>query len=346
MGLFQNRKQINGKTQVPVWFMRQAGRYHDHYQNIRRQYGFMQMCKQPELAVEITMGPIRDFDFDAAILFSDLLFPLEQLNLGLSYEMGPPTLEKKLDSVELIRSLQPSEAAESFYHFQADALRELRQTLSQDKSLLGFVGAPFTLYTYACEGSHSGNLSSSKLGLRDGRYQAFLEKLLPELLQNMIIQANANADAICLFDTAAGELTPKDFATYIVPIIRQLSCDFKKACPDTRLVYYSKMTQLAHLQTIEDQNIDVLGVDWRHDMALSLDQLGKDYMIQGNLDPSHLFLPWKNLQDELRYLWNRVCASKTSPDRWIMGLGHGVLPGTPQNNVADTVKFVHENFLY
>ena len=214
MGLFTKRPQKNNKTGLPVWFMRQAGRYHAHYQNIRKGSDFMTMCKNSDLATEITMGPINEFDFDAAILFSDLLFPLEQLGLGLSYHSGPPTLELKLDTISKVNSLKKTADANTFYQFQGEALSKLKQELPSSKTLLGFVGAPFTLYSYAVEGSHSGNLTASKLGFYDGRFEAFMEKLLPELITNMKIQAKAGADAICLFDTAVGECNFQDFIDF------------------------------------------------------------------------------------------------------------------------------------
>jgi uroporphyrinogen decarboxylase len=181
MGLFNDRTIFkNGKTAVPVWFMRQAGRYHDHYQNIKKNSDFMTMCKNPELATEITMGPISEFGFDAAILFSDLLFPLEQMGMGLSYESGPPQLSFKLETPEHLRKLHLINSAEEFFGFQKRALELLKNRLPNNKTLLGFVGGPFTLYTYAVEGSHSGNLISSKKGLYDGRFHGFMEILMPQ----------------------------------------------------------------------------------------------------------------------------------------------------------------------
>jgi uroporphyrinogen decarboxylase len=131
----------------PVWFMRQAGRYHSHYQGIKKNSDFMTMCKNPELACEVTLGPIQDFGFNAAILFSDLLFPLEQLGMGLSYHSGPPTLEWHLEKVEDVQKLKVVSPGKEFYKFQGDACKLLRERLPKDVTLLGFVGAPFTLYT-------------------------------------------------------------------------------------------------------------------------------------------------------------------------------------------------------
>lgn len=345
MGLFNNRTQKDGKTGLPVWFMRQAGRYHAHYQNIRKNSDFMTMCKTPEMATEITMGPMDEFGFDAAILFSDLLFPLEQLGLGLSYHTGPPTLEVRLDSVDKIKNLKTIEDANTFYQFQADALKLLRAKLPEEKTLLGFVGAPFTLYSYSVEGSHSGNLTSSKLGFYDGRFEAFMEKLLPELITNMKVQAEAGADALCLFDTAVGECGPKEFLEYPIKYLKQVTKEFKKAYPDKKVIYYSKLTHINYLKSIEDDNIDVLGVDWRHDLNRALTELGKDYYIQGNLDPSHLFLPWNLLEGKWMELYHSI-KDNENINKSIIGLGHGVLQHTPQENVKNSVQLIHDKFSY
>lgn len=346
MGLFTNRPATNHVRGVPVWFMRQAGRYHAHYQNIKKSSDFMTMCRNPELACEVTLGPIEDFKFDAAILFSDLLFPLDHMGLGLSYESGPPTLERHLHTLDDVKSIKLTAPSEEFYSFQQKACSFLRIKLPETTTLLGFVGAPFTLYTYAVEGAHKGNLISSKLGLRDGRFKAFVEVLLEPLVAEMSMQAAGGAEAICLFDTAAGELDLADYAEYIVPAIAKVVSRFKEKHPDKKIVYYSKFTHLNYLEQLAGIEIDVLGVDWRHDIGEVLGRFGERYMIQGNLDPVHLFLPWEELANKWRALWERVKSSGVSPERWIVGLGHGVLPGTPEENVRRSVELIHREFLY
>jgi uroporphyrinogen decarboxylase len=347
MGLFTDRtKKTNGKTEVPVWFMRQAGRYHSHYQSIKKDSDFMTMCKDPKLACEITMGPIRDFNFDAAILFSDLLFPLEQMGLGLSYQSGPPTLKFKLESISDLEKCQLVAPARDYFKFQKDATVLLRAELPKTKSLLGFVGAPFTLYTYAVEGSHSGNLTSSKLGFYDGRFQGFLDLLLPNLLTEMSLQAEGGADAVCLFDTAVGELTLADFKEFIVPAIRKLTAEFKKLHPTKKIIYYSKLTHLNYLHAIEDKNIDVLGIDWRMSLKDALISLGSDYMIQGNIDPSYLHYDWPLLEKKLAQFWGQIDHAGVPLERWICGLGHGVLQQTPEINVKKTIQYIHDHFQY
>jgi len=346
MGLFENRsKTPTGKTQIPVWFMRQAGRYHAHYQNIKKDSDFMTMCKTPDLACEITMGPIDDFKFDAAILFSDLLFPLEQMGMGLSYHSGPPTLEMKIEGMDDLKKLKLNEKAETFYNFQKEALSLLKNRLPKDKTLLGFTGAPWTLYAYAVEGSHAGNLISSKKGFYDGRFHGFMELLLPQLEENLKIQAAGGADALCLFDTAVGELDRSHFNKFIAPYLRKITKNLKTAYPDVKIIYYSKHTHLNYLRDLEDENIDVLGVDWRMNLNEALNTLGKDYYVQGNLDPSLLHLPWEILEQKWFDLWNSL-DENTPFDKWILGLGHGVLPKTPEINVKKSVELIHKNFIY
>ncbi|MGZ3788229.1 MAG: uroporphyrinogen decarboxylase family protein [Bacteriovorax sp.] len=345
MGLFTDRlKNTDGTTQVPVWFMRQAGRYHSHYQGIKKDSDFMTMCKDPKLACEVTMGPIRDFNFDAAILFSDLLFPLEQLGLGLTYNPGP-ILEFKIENPADLKKCKIIQDSRSYYGFQKEATELIRAELPKTKSLLGFVGAPWTLYTYAVEGSHSGALSSSKRGFYDGRFKGFCELLIPELVAEMSLQAEGGADTIALFDTAVGELMFVDFKEFILPVLRQVTSEFKRLHPTKKIVYYSKLTHLNYLQEIQDKNIDVLGIDWRMSLPEALKTLGPDYMIQGNLDPSYLHYDWAILEKKLEQFWAPLKDSNQL-DRWICGLGHGVLQHTPESNVRKAVQYVHDHFHY
>ncbi len=335
MDIFENR----GST-LPVWFMRQAGRYHSHYQGIKKNSDFMTMCKNPELACEVTLGPIQDFGFNAAILFSDLLFPLEQLGMGLSYHSGPPTLEWHLQSVDDIKKLKVVKPGKEFYAFQGEACKLLRERLPKDVTLLGFVGAPFTLYTYAVEGSHAGNLVSAKQGLYDGRFEAFTKILLPEVLEEMVVQATNGAQAVCLFDTAAGELCAADYKELIVPKISELLANFKAKCPNTKVIYYSKHTQAVHLKALDMKNIDVIGVDWRCDLVEIQKLLPPHVFIQGNLDPAWLHLPQELMLKKAANYYDDLRARGLNFSRWIAGLGHGVLIQTPEDNVRKLVKLI------
>lgn len=305
----------------------------------------MTMCKNPELAKEVTLGPIQDFGFNAAILFSDLLFPLEQLGLGLSYHSGPPTLEWQLQSKDDLKKLKVKAPGEEFYKFQGDACKLLRAQLPKDVTLLGFVGAPFTLYTYAVEGSHAGNLVSSKQGLYDGRWEGFCDILIPELLKEMKVQAENGADAVCLFDTAAGELSPGDYRDLVVPKLSFVMREFKKANPNKKIIYYSKHTQAAHVKCLDLSLIDVVGVDWRCDLVEIQKLLPPNVFIQGNLDPAWLHLPKDLMLKKAAAYYDDLRARGLDFKRWIAGLGHGVLIQTPEENVRSLVKLIQSQHL-
>jgi uroporphyrinogen decarboxylase len=342
--LFENRIQENGKTRVPVWFMRQAGRYHKHYQGMKQKNTFMELCKDPKLACEVTMGPIEDFDFDAAILFSDLLFPLEQLGMGLTYAPGPK-LEKHFHSLSDFDGIQVQDARE-FYNFQKEACINLRKALPDTKGLLGFVGAPFTLFGYAVEGSHAGSMVNTKKGLYDGRFEKYCEISLPNVLTEMIVQAEGGADTVCIFDTAIGECTLEDFKSIVLPKIKWMTSEFKKVHPETKIIYYSRNTHMRYLEAIDDKNIDGLGVDWRHDIADVLNTFSKDYFIQGNFDPCWLHLQWDDCKKHLETFYENILKKNADQSRWIMGLGHGVLQHTPEENVKNAIEYIHQNFKY
>jgi uroporphyrinogen decarboxylase len=337
MDIFENRKDF-----LPVWFMRQAGRYHSHYQAIKKNSDFMSMCKNPELACEVTLGPIQDFGFNAAILFSDLLFPLEQLGMGLTYESGPPTLAWHLEKPEDTQKLKIKAPGKEFYKFQGDACKLIREKLPQDVTLIGFVGAPFTLYTYAVEGSHAGNLVSAKQGLYDGRFDAFTKILMPELLEEMLMQANNGAQAIALFDTAAGELCVSDYKELIVPKITALLKSFKEKSPKTKIIYYSKHTQAGHIKALDLSCIDVIGVDWRCDLVEIQKLLPPHVFIQGNLDPAWLHLPKALMESKAKNYYADLRERGLDFKRWIAGLGHGVLIQTPEENVKSLVKIIQD----
>ncbi len=342
--IFENRRRSENRTHVPVWFMRQAGRYHAHYQAIKAKSDFLTMCKDPQLACEVTMGPIEDFKFDAAILFSDLLFPLEHLGTGLRYDPGPK-LDWHLDSPAKLRDLKELAPAEKFFDFQKQACALLKKRLPPDRTLLGFVGGPFTLYTYVTEGLHDGNLVSAKRGFHDGRWEGFLERLMPNLLTEMRVQAEGGADAVCLFDTAAGELSPGDYGRFVVPALKRVMEDFKRACPGKRVVYYSKHTQRAHWEHLRGLSFDVIGIDWRCDLV-EAQKMFPGKFVQGNFDPVWLHLPQDVMVANLRAWHGDLMARGLDPSRWICGLGHGVTIQTPEENVRRAVQLVHEEFSY
>ena len=327
----------------PVWMMRQAGRYHSHYQSLKRYNDFISLCREPQLAAETALGPIHDFNFDAAILFSDLLFPLEAMGMGLVYDPGPK-LDFHLRALTDVEKLRGGAELATQLQFQADALRLTRQRLRADKGLIGFVGGPFTLYVYAAAGSHE-KAEQAVAGLTNGIYEAFNAKLLDLLAANMALQSGAGAECIALLDTAAGEIDAVTYGRHVVPVLADLLARFRKLDATTPVLYYSRGTGPEYWDQLTDLPIQGLGIDWRQDLAATLERYAQRWAIQGNVDPEWLHLPAAELEHRLREYFARIHALPPALRRgWICGLGHGVLQRTPEANVRRFVTLQREIF--
>jgi uroporphyrinogen decarboxylase len=323
--------------------MRQAGRYHSHYQGLKRQVDFITLCKDPLWAAETAMGPVHDFNFDAAILFSDLLFPLEVMGMGLRYDPGPK-LDFHLQTPADLARLQGGAALAAGLQFQAEAVTLTRRRLRADKGLIGFVGGPFTLYVYAAAGSHE-NAAAALPGLHNGLYAGFNDKLLDLLAHNMALQARAGADVVALFDTAAGEIDAETYGQYVVPVLADLLARFRKLDALTPVTYYSRGTGPAHWDQLDGLPFQCLGIDWRHDLSEVLERYGDRYAIQGNVDPDWLLLPAAELEQRLRAWFAPLQRLSVQQRRgWICGLGHGILQRTPEDNVRLFLRLQRELF--
>ena len=332
---FRNALARRPQSVPPIWLMRQAGRYHRHYQALRARHSFMDLCKQAELAAEVALGPVLDFDFDAAILFSDLLFPLEALGMGLEYTDQGPQLEWKLDP-ESVSSLRSVDDAWPHLLFQGDAMRATRERLPLDRSLIGFVGGPWTLFVYAVEGTHKGSLNESKKLL--SLFPKFCETIVPLLARNIELQLSNGAEIVMIFDTAAGELSPGLFGSEVVPELQRLT-----ATNGSRIGYYSKGTQPAYLDQsfFREGGLAGIGVDHRWDLMEACKTVSSGF-VQGNFDQSLLLSERSELERHLRAFLEPMIAAR--PPGWICGLGHGVLPKTPEDNVRLFVDTVRETF--
>jgi len=331
---FQNALARQPQPTPPIWLMRQAGRYHHHYQALRAKHSFMDLCKQPELAAEVALGPVLDFGFDAAILFSDLLFPLEALGMGLAYTDHGPQLGWKLDENSISRVRSVDDAWPHLW-FQGDAMRATRERLPDDRSLIGFVGGPWTLFVYAVEGTHKGSLTESKRLLP--LFHRFCQAMVPLLQRNIQLQLDTGAEVVMVFDTAAGELSPQLFRSVVVPQLRRLT-----GANGRRVGYYAKGTQPAHLtdDLFTSGQLAGLGVDHTWEIREAFD-LSAEGFVQGNFDQALLHATRDELKKHLTsYLEPLV--GREWPG-WICGLGHGVLPRTPEDHVrlfVDTVREV------
>lgn len=335
---FQNALHQKAQSCPPVWFMRQAGRYHQHYQALKEKYTFVQLCKEPELAAEVAMGPVEEFDFDAAILFSDLLFPLEVLGMGLEYNPGPQ-LSYQLDE-DRLKKFKPIEEALEGMLFQKQAMKLTRERLPKDKSLIGFVGGPWTLFTYAIEGAHKGHLLNAKSNWR--LFEHFNEIILPFLEGNIKLQIEGGAEIIMLFDTAAGELSPQLFRQYLEPGLKRLAKAFPK-----QLGYYSKGTQSSHLGELLFGESEFLGFGVDHSWSLPsvLTHSERRGFVQGNFDQALLFADTSDFKGMLKnYLDSFVELTPEQRRGWVCGLGHGVLPKTPESHVKFFVEEVRRRF--
>jgi uroporphyrinogen decarboxylase len=321
----------------PIWMMRQAGRYHRHYQELKKRYSFVELCKVPELAAETAAGPVEDFDFDVAILFSDLLFPLEALGIGLKYDPGPQ-LEFSLTR-ERLASLANAEEATARLEFQKHALRATRQRLAPQKSLIGFIGGPWTLFTYAVEGAHKGNLERSKSQL--GLFDEFCEQLVPLLRENLRLQFEGGAEVIMVMDTAAGELAPDVYHQRVWPKLVQLA-----AGHSSRLGYYIRGCTGSHLTGLLNEHSEAsfagLGVDHRFDLASLLKEKRRGFL-QSGLDQALLFGSREDFDRAFNRWFDPI--RRLSPSEragWVCGVGHGLLPGTPEEHVRLFVNRVRQ----
>lgn len=333
--LFKNALNRTPQKTPPIWFMRQAGRYHQHYQALRAKHSFMELCKNPELAAQVALGPVEEFDFDVSILFSDILFPLEALGMGLDYTDHGPQLGFRLNH-ETIKKLGDVDQAIDFMGFQKQAVIETRKVLPKNKSLIGFVGGLWTLFVYAMEGSHAGSLIASKAQIN--LFPQFLEKMYPLIKANIALQLAGGVEVVMIFDTAAGEVSPMFFQEWIQPVLTNLAKEFPG-----KIGYYSKGTQPVFFnKAFTELPWAGQGFDHRCFIPDCFKVQNKGF-VQGNFDQSLLFMEESQFKKNLlTFLAPMKDMSLEQRAGWVCGLGHGVLPKTPERNVKLFVETVRE----
>lgn len=342
-GLIQRRESVflkacrREKTPfTPVWLMRQAGRYLPEYRKIRNKVSFIELCRNPELACEAAVTACERLKADAAILFSDILLIVEPLGLALEYskEDGPVITGQvsAAKDVDALREINPAESLS----FVWDAVRLTRACLKPEIPLIGFSGAPFTLASYIIEGGTSkAFLQTKRLMYSDsGAWHALLEKISRGLVRYLNGQVEAGADAIQIFDSWVGCLSPSDYREYVLPHTRSVIQGIKKGVP---VIHFGTGTG-TFLREMREAGGDVIGVDFRVDLDLAWQTLGQDCGIQGNLDPAILF----SSPDKIRVQVKKILDQAAGKPGHIFNLGHGILPGTPVDNVTALVDFVHE----
>jgi uroporphyrinogen decarboxylase len=321
---------------TPVWIMRQAGRYMPEYMAVRSRVTFLELCKRPELAAEVTLTAQRVLGVDAAILFADLLPILEPMGLRLEYlpDEGPvirnPLREARdLDRFHLLEDVGALE-------YVIDAVRLVRRDLPSGIPLLGFAGAPFTLASYAIEGGSSRNyLHTKRLMYSDrGAWHTLMERLVVSLGRYLQAQIAAGCQAVQVFDSWAGCLGPADYCEFVLPYTRDLLQSLPAAVPAIHFLTGNP----ALLRWQAEAGGQVQGLDWRCDLAEAWQTVGHDRAVQGNLDPVTLFAELPVVRERTRAI---LAAAGGRPGH-IFNLGHGVLPGTPVEHVKALVEMVHE----
>jgi uroporphyrinogen decarboxylase len=321
---------------TPVWLMRQAGRYMDEYRRLRAEFRFLDLCKRPDLAAEITVVPVERLGVDAAILFADILLLLEPMGIGLEYERdNGPVIRRPVRVGADVDSLTEFEPAEAL-PFVFEAVRKSRAALSGKVPLIGFSGAPFTLASYLIEGSGSRNyIHTKQLIYSDpGAWRALMERLSRAVVKYLNAQIAAGAEAVQLFDSWVGCMNPDDYREYVLPYTRAA---IDGVTPGIPVIHFSTGTA-GLLKLIRAAGGDVVALDWRINLDDGWETVGYDVAIQGNLDPVALFAP----PDEIRRRVAEILRRAGGRPGHIFNLGHGVLPDTPVEHVIALVEAVHE----
>ena len=321
---------------TPVWFMRQAGRYMQEYQAVRARHSILEVCKTPDLAAQVTLQPIERFPLDAAIIFADILLPLEPMGIKLEFAEGEgPVIHNPVRDRAAVERLRVTDGEELEY--VAQSIRQARKALAGRVPLIGFAGAPFTLASYAIEGGGSRNYIETKR-IMYGEPEAWhrlMDKLARVVTGYLRRQIRAGAQAIQLFDSWVGCLSPSDYAEYVSPHVQLIFEGLKHE--GVPLIHFGTGTATL-LRLMRQAGGDVIGVDWRVNLDEAWTALGHDVAVQGNLDPVTLFAPLHEIERRVEEILRRAA---NRPGH-IFNLGHGILPKTPVEHVAATVNMVHK----
>lgn len=322
---------------TPVWIMRQAGRYLPEYRKVRERADFLTMCKTPELAAEVTIQPVDRLGVDAAILFSDILILVEAMGLPLDFhEQRGPVLHYTVTdqaSVDKLRIPDPAETVS----FLLETIKILRRELAGRVPLIGFAGAPFTVASYMIEGKTSKQFVEIKsVMFREPQImRRLLDKVTQATTEYINAQIEAGAQAIQLFDSWAGQLAPRDFKDFAMDYARQVISGLNR--DDVPIIYFAQGNP-AVLDLAKQAGSDVVGVDWRIEIGKAWEILAPDVAVQGNLDPTCLFLPPEGIRERVKEIIDQVGGRPGH----IFNLGHGILPPTPVENAIALVEAVHE----
>ena len=321
---------------TPVWFMRQAGRYMKEYQAVRAKHSILEVCKTPELAAQVTLQPIDRFPLDAAIIFADILLPLEPMGLPFSFSEGEgPVIQHPIRDGAAVERLKVIDGQELSY--VEAAIAQARKALAGRVPLIGFAGAPFTLASYAIEGGSSRNFILTKQFMyrEPKHWHQLMEKFATVITTYLRRQIKAGAQAVQLFDSWVGCLSPGDYAEYVMPHVQMIFDGLKH--DGVPLIHFGTGTATL-LPLMRKAGGTVIGVDWRSHLDEAWASVGYDVAVQGNLDPVALFAPLDQLERQIKDILRRAGGRPGH----IFNLGHGILQQTPVEHVAAAAELVHK----
>ncbi|HZB89038.1 MAG TPA: uroporphyrinogen decarboxylase [Terracidiphilus sp.] len=321
---------------TPVWFLRQAGRYMQEYRDIRQHHTLVEICKQPEIAAEVTITAAEKLGVDAAIIFADLLLPLEPMGLPFEFQAGEgPVVHHPVRTAEHVRALRTDRANDLSY--VARAIEKVAAHFRDRLGIIGFCGAPFTLASYMIEGGGSRNYIHTKQMMYTDTtaWRSLLDKLVVVLTEYCRLQVQAGADVIQIFDSWVGALALDDYHDYAFEASKRLVRAVQAL--GVPVIYFGVETA-GLLSAMAATGADVIGLDWRQPLDEGWRAVGPSHAVQGNLDPITLFAPLEILEQRVKAI---LRAANGRPGH-IFNLGHGIVPGTPVENVQAVVKMVRE----
>lgn len=321
---------------TPVWFLRQAGRYMPEYQAVRRRHSLLEICKSPELAADVTITAAEKLDVDAAIIFADLLLPLEPMGLDFEFEAGEgPVVHRPIRNASDVAALRTDRITDLGY--VGEAIHRVARHFGDAKGIIGFCGAPFTLASYMIEGGGSRNYIETKrlMYSEPSAWRELMEKLTSVLAEFAAQQVEAGADVIQIFDSWVGTLAVTDYREYVLPHCKPL---IQRIQATGVPVIYFGVNTTALLPSMGETKADVIGLDWRVPLDKGRRAVGERCAVQGNLDPIALFAPEAVLHKQVR----DILVSAEGKPGHIFNVGHGIVPGTPVENVQKVVRWVRE----
>jgi uroporphyrinogen decarboxylase len=326
---------------TPIWLMRQAGRYMPEYRALREKHSLLEICKTPELACEVTLQPLR-FGVDAAILFADILLPLEPMGAPFEFAKGEgPVVHTPIRTVAQIEALRVIDPEEGL-GYVLRAIRTIRAALGTRTPyvpLIGFAGGPFTLASYLIEGGKSAHFAKTKalMYTQPDAWNALMGKLAEVVRCYLRAQVAAGAECVQLFDSWVGQLSREDYRDYVQPHVKHVLHELT----DVPVIHFGTGTH-ALLELQREAGGDVIGLDWRTPLDEGWRRVGYDRAVQGNLDPTVLFAPVDVMKAHARRVLDAARVDGHRRVGHVFNLGHGILPETPVDSVKALVDFVHD----